>query len=443
MERCGFWYSALLATRTVTRGSRSWVTSHEYRTGLGTFNDYGRPWRTSEDGELDCTTTRTFRSTPLTPYILAPVVKEEVTPNGFEVNLEYDQATGFLLRRTLHQFVPNSPITTYEAWPNGNVKAAIDPMGNRTDFLYAGCVSKVTTPGVVTDYGVSPNGTVAWDETGGLRTHYEYDSGFRLLRVKPPSTPSEVSTWTEYTYDNAHAGFVTVTTAPSVLTLYVDGFGRVRSTVDQAGVQTRVERDACGRTTFESYPYTTGTGPAGVGSTDDALHRPVTVTDGVGTGTPTSTLYAYPVGSVVITDPKNRSTTYEVQRVWRSRRRAPRAGVGRRQQAHAVRLRRVREPDAREWAERDRGRRVAARADVDFTITATCCRATPSRNGAPPPIPWMRLGTSRRSRMPTGRRSCPTTATTDSRSGTPPAPTAIRSCTTTPWGVSTGWRAQP
>ena len=87
-------YSALLATRTVTRGFRSWVTSHEYRTGLGTFNDYGRPWRTSEDGELDRTTTRTFRSTPLTPYILAPVVKEEVTPNGFEVNLEYRPGDG-------------------------------------------------------------------------------------------------------------------------------------------------------------------------------------------------------------------------------------------------------------------------------------------------------------------------------------------------------------
>jgi YD repeat-containing protein len=305
-------YRALLATRTVTRGSRSWITTHEYHTGLGNFNDYGRPWRTIEDGELDRTMTRTFRAAGLTPYIIPPVVKEEITPNGFEVNMDYAQATGFLVARTLHQFVPNSPIYNYEAWANGNVKAVIDPIGNRTDFLYAwGRVSKVTTPNVTTDYGVSPDSTVAWEETGGLRTNYEYDGAFRLFRVKPPSQAPQVSTWTEYTYDNIGAGFVTVTRAPSVLTSYVDGFGRVRGTVDQANVKTRVDRDACGRTTFQSYPYTTGTGSTGVGTTYDALQRPLTVTEGVGTTNPTTTSYAYPAGSVVIIDAKNRATTYE------------------------------------------------------------------------------------------------------------------------------------
>jgi YD repeat-containing protein len=305
-------YTALLATRTVTRGSRSWVTAHEYRTGLGNFNDYGRPWRTTEDGERDRTTTRTFRATPLTPYIIAPVVTEEITPSGFQVNFDYDQATGFMLARTIHTFVPNSPIYNYEAWANGNVKAVIDPIGNRTDFHYDwGRVSRITTPNLITDYGIWPNGTVGWEETAGLRTNYEYDSAFRLLRVKPPSHPPQVTTWTEYAYDNLNAASAIVSHSPSMVTSYLDGFGRVRSTVDQANVKTRIDRDACGRTTFESYPYTSGTGTTGVGTTYDALHRPLTVTDGVGTTSPATTSYSYPAGYVVITDPKNRATTYE------------------------------------------------------------------------------------------------------------------------------------
>ena len=233
------------------------MTSNEYRSGLGTFSDYGRPWRTNEDGELDRTTTRTFDPTGFTPYIIPPVVKEEITPNGFEVNMAYDHATGFLLARTLHQFVPNSPIYNYEAWANGNVKAVIDPVGNRTEFLYAwGRVQKVTTPNVVTDYDIWPNGTVRWEETAGRRTNYEYDNAFRLLVVTPPSHAPQQSTPTSYEYDNVGAGYVIVRTHPAAVDSRLDGFGRVRSTTDQAGVKTRVERDACGRTSFESYPYT-------------------------------------------------------------------------------------------------------------------------------------------------------------------------------------------
>ncbi len=169
--------------------------------------------------------------------------------------MEYDQATGFLVARTIHLFVPNSPIHTYEAWPNGNVKAVIDPIGNRTDFQYAwGRVSKVTTPNLITDYGIWADGTVAWAETGGLRTNYEYDAAFRLLRVKPPSQAPQVTTWTEYGYDDIGAASVIVSRAPSVVTSYLDGFGRVRSTSDQTGVKTWVDRDGCGRTSSRVIP---------------------------------------------------------------------------------------------------------------------------------------------------------------------------------------------
>ena len=188
----------------------------------------------------------------------------------------------------------------------------------------------------------------------------------------------------------------------------MDGFGRVRSTVNQAGVQTRVERDACGRTTFESYPYTTGTGPTGVGSTYDALHRPVTVTDGVGTGTPTSTSYTYPSGAWSSPIPKNRSTTYRYSAfgdpsdarlvlVWDADNKLTRYGYD-----AFGNLTRVNGPNAtgavgslpeRTWTYDHRNLLQSdsqpERGTTTYTVDA-------------------RLGTSRQSRMPTGRRSCPT-----------------------------------
>ncbi len=183
-------FTPLLSTRTITRGTESWVTTHEYRAGLGNYNDYGRPWRTSEDGELDRTTTRTFQG-GFTPYIVPQVVSEVVGPAGFERKYEFDLATGFLRRTTLHSFASTSPVYTYEIWPDGNIKASIDPIGNRTEFLYSwGRVRRVTTPHVITDYEIAPDGTVTWEETGGRRTVYSYDAAFRLTEVRPPGGES-------------------------------------------------------------------------------------------------------------------------------------------------------------------------------------------------------------------------------------------------------------
>jgi hypothetical protein len=103
-------YAALPAVRTVTRGTRTWTTTNEYHTT--DFNDYGRPWRTTEQGELYRTTTRMFQS-GFTPYILPQVNHVEIGPAGYEQNFTFDAATGLLQSQTMGPYVANGPIYQY------------------------------------------------------------------------------------------------------------------------------------------------------------------------------------------------------------------------------------------------------------------------------------------------------------------------------------------
>ncbi len=163
-------------------------------------------------------------------------------------------------------------------------------------------MQQVTTPHLTKTYAINPDGTVASETIGGLTTIYEYDNAFRLLRLKPPGNTE----WLTYEYDNLFNGYVIEQRLPAWTTTRFDGFGRVRNNVDQTGVQTRAERDACGRTTYASLPYTVGSGNIGTVTTYDALGRPLTATLGSAVSS-----YSYPGASVIVTTPESRQTNYE------------------------------------------------------------------------------------------------------------------------------------
>ncbi len=183
----------MLQAHTTRRGTYAWTTTFEHHTGLGNFNDYGRPWRIVQDGELDRTVTRTFLY-GFTPYIVDRVSREEVTTGAqsFERNWVYNLSTGFLEKEALGH-INLGTVTTYTATlsGDGNVASVSDPLGNVTSFAYTwGQVQQVTTPHLTKSSAINADGTIASDTVGGLTTTYEYDNGFRLLRVKPPNTPS-------------------------------------------------------------------------------------------------------------------------------------------------------------------------------------------------------------------------------------------------------------
>lgn len=299
-------FKPLLQVHTTKRGlTHTWTTTNEYHTGLGNFNDYGRPWRITEDGELDRVVTRTFLY-GFSPYIVNRVSREEVSMGiqGFERNWIYDLATGFLEKAALGHINLGS-VTIYAPTlaGDGNVGSITDPLGNVTSFSYTwGQVQQVTTPHLTTYAAINPDGTVASETVGTMTTVYEYDDAFRLLRVKPPGG----TTWQVYEYDNVYAGYVIDDRTPQWTTTRLDGFGRMRNSENQAGVKARVELDACGRTTFASLPFTAGGGGVGVVTTYDALGRPLTETLGSAV-----TSYSYTGASVVVTTPENRQTTYE------------------------------------------------------------------------------------------------------------------------------------
>jgi YD repeat-containing protein len=91
----------LVDTRTVVRGGRSSVTRNSYN--AGNFNDFGRPARITETGELSRTTARTFRY-GFVPYIVDKIASETVTvgAESFNKSYNYDSANGFLTSETLY-----------------------------------------------------------------------------------------------------------------------------------------------------------------------------------------------------------------------------------------------------------------------------------------------------------------------------------------------------
>ena len=292
-------YTALLDTVTVTRGTQSWITAHEYHTS--NFNDFGQPWRTVQSGEFTRTTERTFQG-GFIPHILGRIASTwtVVGPEGVGANWEYDPATGFLT-----SFVgPGSPRIRYTARTDGNIASMKDDLDHETFFenYHWGQPQRIRTPHVTTDFVVNPDGTVASSTTGSESVSYLYDQVLRVTQLSKAGLNA-----IKFNYDNsAGTGMWMERTQQSIGVETINGFGQTVKTTGASGVNTRVELDACGRTMYTLAPYTAGTGSRWSTTWHDALGRVTQVR------APDNTLtqLAYSGNDVTVTDPEGRSTTY-------------------------------------------------------------------------------------------------------------------------------------
>lgn len=208
-------YNALLSERLTSRGTASWKTTLLYRTGQGTFNDYGQPRQIEEQGTniyQSRVTTRTFQtgfSIHLAPRVASESVTEQMVfgeiAGPIQRTFGYSSATGFLTHRTVAG-IPQ----TFTAYPDGNVHTVADGLGHTTTFTYAwGRVSSISTPhdtgSIVTNVDVNPDGTVSWAGVGGIGTAYTYDAAMRVISETPTGTAS-----IRYGYDDVQGLFVDV-----------------------------------------------------------------------------------------------------------------------------------------------------------------------------------------------------------------------------------------
>jgi YD repeat-containing protein len=301
-------YNALPETRALTRGGWTWTTYYYYRSGDGTFNDYGQPSEIKEAFGI-YTYRRRERNYAhaFTPYVRGRMTYERLTirtsyaefSGTIETFRSYD-ANGFL---TADGLLGNTGVgLTFEPNAVGNVGAVEDGLGNRTTYEYAwGRVSKMITPHVTANISVNPDGTIASTTVGSLATTYGYDAAGRRTLENPPNVNP-----IGFEYDNTVGRTFRVWRNGLAMRTDVDGFGRVYFTQDPAGVKTRAAYNACGRQTFASAPYTAGEGQVGVTTTYDGLGRVVTQTHTDGS----VTQLAYTGTTITVIDPEERATTY-------------------------------------------------------------------------------------------------------------------------------------
>jgi YD repeat-containing protein len=304
-------YNALLESRIIERDGDAWTTNFHYHTGEGTFNDFGQPWKVMaiHDVYRYRQTVRTFRH-DFTPYIRGRIASEHVTvrtaydqwSGPAERTFAYQTWTGFLLAQTV-----DGLSTAYEPTAQGNVGQVWDGLGNLTQFQYSwGRVSLMQTPHVTTNISVNPDGTMASTVVGALVTMYGYDAAGRRTSENPPGVNPIA-----FEYDNTVGRTFTIRRNGLATRTDVDGFGRVYFTQDPAGVKTRAAYDACGRQTFASAPYTSGSGSVGVTTTYNGLGRVVTSTHTDGSQTRFAYAGSTVTETVAVTDTQERTTTYQ------------------------------------------------------------------------------------------------------------------------------------
>jgi YD repeat-containing protein len=303
-------YPALLNLHGTARDSHSWASVNHYRSGLGNYNDFGRPWRSIDMSGWSSPMRITER---VFDYGFPDWIVDRLTSQSVTIGSEtrtsswvYAAATGFMTQSNAM-----GTVTTYTPNAAGQVASVTNANGHTVSFTYDwGVLKKTTTPLLVTDRVINPDGTIASENVGTLSTQYQYDVAFRLRRVLPPGAPAVNPI--VYDYDNATNYYVRTSRGPSQVEQTLDGFGRVMVTSNQVGVRSKVLRDQCGRVTHTSMPYTLPATPAYTVTTYDALGRVKTVTL---PGSPLSvTTYTYYGGDVTITDAEGRQTTYEHDR---------------------------------------------------------------------------------------------------------------------------------
>lgn len=257
-------FATLTQSRAVTRGGRTYTTNYGYAST--NFNDYGRANSVNETGELSRTTARTFVY-GFARYIVDRLQSETVTVGGesFSGSYAYNPANGFKTAETVYGL---SKAFTPDAF--GNVASVTDGNNHTRSFQYTwGQVSRIQTPtyNPLLTRVVNSDGTIQSETRRGFTTSFTYDELMRPRTVSPPlGNPTTIE------YDNAGPmEFVRTTRGPSVSTAFVDGFGRPSHTSNNVGVETDVSYDACGRTVFESLPYSGGA--TGTTSAYDGLGR--------------------------------------------------------------------------------------------------------------------------------------------------------------------------
>jgi YD repeat-containing protein len=290
-------FSPLPASRSITRGSRTWTTTYTYRES--DFNDYGQPATLTEVGEL--TRTRTFSYThAFTRYVRGKTTGMTVSVAGesFTIAQAYDSATGFMTSRTVYG-IP----TTLAHDGLGNVASETDAHGHETTFAYSwGTVNRIATEEYAITRGINPDGTLASETRRGLTTSYQYDDLGRETRHTPPLGDPTVTAYFSGSYTVSRGGYQ--------VTTRLDGVGRSTGTSDSLGVNTQIACDALGRRIYESYPYT-GSVHRGTTYTYDALDR-VARTDQPDPDDPDTATVAvtrvYTGNTVAITDEEERVT---------------------------------------------------------------------------------------------------------------------------------------
>jgi YD repeat-containing protein len=294
-------YQALVTQRVLTRGPQSWTTTFQYN--VANYNDFGRPWRVIAAGDQTRTTELIYDYNFASHWIVNGPMEERVSI-GTEVRgrvFTYN-AQGFLTRSNTYDL-----ILDYEPNAAGQVAKIKDAHNHETTFTYQwGALANTVTPLLTTSRAINPDGTVESETVETLTTRYVYDVGGRLRRVRPPSWPSvnEIV----YDYDDVTTYFIRTSRGTSQTEERLDGFGRVMSTSNNVGVKTSVKRDACGRVTFASAPYTGAEPTRETAMVYDALGRTKTIT---APGTPTSiTTYTYTGADVSILDAEGRTTSY-------------------------------------------------------------------------------------------------------------------------------------
>jgi YD repeat-containing protein len=316
-------FIGLTSQSQLTRGPHTWTTTYAYNSGLGNYNDFGRPYQVTATGELT-RITRFYYQYGFTPWIIGGVSSLDVRVGTSPANAAaatpivlgsttYNLSTGFVTATT-----KLGVVTQYTANSNGTVASVTNANSHTTQLLYDwGVVADTRNPIVWTARGIYPDGTTASTTVGNdpnpannILTTYEYDLVGRPTYVRPRN-----ANFTRYTYDDwAGNSFVYVERGASQTTTYLDGFGRPTGTVNQVGVRTRIDRDACGRVTYASGTYTAGNGLGrGATTTYDGLGRVVSVSVTDPSGSPAVTAYSYVGADVTITDAGTpaRTTTYD------------------------------------------------------------------------------------------------------------------------------------
>ena len=192
--------------------------------------------------------------------------------------------------------------TSFGADNRGNLSSSTDARSNTTLFSTQwGRVSSIQTPQYTISRTINIDGTVGSETRRGFTTSFSYDALERITQTAPP-----VGNAINTTYDNSSGLSFRVARGSSSVTTSLDGFGRTSGTQNSVGVQTDFTRDACGRRTYESYPFTSSN--IGTSIQYDDLSRVTRKTNPDNT----NTTFSYSGLNVTITDENNHTT----QQTW-------------------------------------------------------------------------------------------------------------------------------